>query len=175
MSDHEIERLTGPDAYDVVEPLVTEYLEYIADRFTGDLGVRIDDRPAFVAGRHEAIRSELPNLITGRGRLFAVRRGADVIGVGALLPVDATIAEVKRMYVRPNARGLGAGRALLDRVLDDAALEGFRTIRLETLALLTEATGLYRSAGFTERPAFANSEVGNAGADTGARYFQLEL
>lgn len=173
MAAYAIERLTGPDAYDRVEPVMHEYLLYIAARFTDDLGVRFDDLDGFIAGRHRAIRDELPNLVAGRGRLLAVRRAAgEVVGAGALKPVDDTTAEIKRMYIRPVARGNGLGRALLGRLLADARAEGFRTLRLETLALLTEAMELYRSFGFTEVPGFEGSEVEAAGADRNARYLE---
>jgi DNA-binding MarR family transcriptional regulator len=56
----------------------------------------------------------------------------------------------KRMWVAPSARGLGVGRRLLTELETYAAIRGVRTVRLETNRSLTEAIGLYRSAGYAE-------------------------
>ena len=58
------------------------------------------------------------------------------------------------MWVAAAARGLGLGRRLLSELEDCAAERGARVVRLETNRTLAEAIGLYRSAGYTEVPAF---------------------
>lgn len=88
--------------------------------------------------------------------LVLVARGDDgaAVGCGALRALDATSAEVKRMYVVPAARGAGISRALL-AALESVALErGWSTLRLETGPRQPEAAGLYRSAGYRRIAAF---------------------
>jgi GNAT superfamily N-acetyltransferase len=82
------------------------------------------------------------------------------VGCGALRSLGDSVAEVKRMYVVPAARGRGVARAVLAG-LEDAALDrGWTTLRLETGPRQPEAVGLYLSAGYRPIPAFG----GYAGA-----------
>lgn len=86
--------------------------------------------------------------------LVATAQGSPV-GCGALkLHAGTGIAEVKRMWVSPNVRGLGLGRRLLDSLAQEASSRGVLTLRLETNRALAEARRLYETAGFTEVGAF---------------------
>ena len=86
-------------------------------------------------------------------RFFVARRGAQAVGCGALR-IAAGYGELKRMFVTPDARGLGLGRLILDRIEEEARREGLGCLRLETGIHQPEALGLYRSAGYAEREAF---------------------
>jgi DNA-binding MarR family transcriptional regulator/GNAT superfamily N-acetyltransferase len=85
--------------------------------------------------------------------LLATLRG-EPVGCSGLRLHASDAAEVKRMWVAESARGLGIGRRLLIELEQHAAAEGARTVRLETNGALTEAIGLYRSAGYREVDAF---------------------
>jgi GNAT superfamily N-acetyltransferase len=63
-------------------------------------------------------------------------------------------AEIKRMYVRQNARGRGLARAVLAELERTALAAGHRRMILETGSKQPEAVALYRSAGYTDVPAF---------------------
>jgi GNAT superfamily N-acetyltransferase len=143
----------------VVEPLFREYGEWIAAWLAQDAGITYTE--ADLERHHDAFRGELPRLLGPRGRLVVARLDSTPVGVGALKPIDETIAEVKRMYVRPETRGAGVGRAILGGLLEDARAEQYRTARLETLRFMTTALALYRSFGFVETPPFDGSEVAN--------------
>ena len=65
-------------------------------------------------------------------------------------------AEVKRMYVAPDARGRRIGRLLLDRLLEHAQDQRIRVLRLETGDKQAEALSLYRSVGFAHRGPFGD-------------------
>ena len=71
------------------------------------------------------------------------------IGMGALRREGGGVAEVKRMYTRPEARGQHVGSALLDRILDLANREGIEKLVLETGDRHPEAWALYESRGFS--------------------------
>jgi ribosomal protein S18 acetylase RimI-like enzyme len=61
------------------------------------------------------------------------------------------------MWISPEVRGLGLGRRILERLVEEATARGVQTLRLETNGSLTEARQLYETAGFEEVEAF-NSE-----------------
>lgn len=68
--------------------------------------------------------------------------------------VDADIAEVTRVFVRPAYRGTGGGGLLLTAVESAARAFGIRAVRLDTRNDLVEARGLYAKHGYREVPAF---------------------
>jgi DNA-binding MarR family transcriptional regulator/GNAT superfamily N-acetyltransferase len=89
--------------------------------------------------------------------LLATLRDAPV-GCGALRFTPGAPAEIKRMWVDPDTRGLGVGRRLMDALEARVADQGSDVIHLDTNGALTEAIGLYRSRGYVEVVRF-NDEV----------------
>ena len=88
-------------------------------------------------------------------RVFLVATlGDEPIGCGALKPAGPGVTEIKRMWVSPDARGLGVGRRLLAELEARAAADGAATVRLDSNGALVEAIALYRSAGWVEVEAF---------------------
>ncbi len=85
-----------------------------------------------------------------------VARDADgtAIGCGALRALGDGVAEVKRMYVVPAARGRGVSKLLLAGLEDAARSRGWATLRLETGPRQPEAIALYEGAGYRAIPAF---------------------
>ncbi|MDK3255113.1 GNAT family N-acetyltransferase [Blastococcus capsensis] len=70
------------------------------------------------------------------------------VGCGALRDLENGVAEVKRMYVAPAARGRGLAKVVLTGLEDAARARGWATLRLETGPLQPEAAGLYAGAGY---------------------------
>ncbi|HEY6312130.1 MAG TPA: MarR family winged helix-turn-helix transcriptional regulator [Streptosporangiaceae bacterium] len=85
--------------------------------------------------------------------LIATLRG-EPVGCGGLKFHPGAPAEIKRMWVAAEVRGLGLGRRLLAELETCAAAHGAQVLRLETNRGLAEAIGLYRSAGYREVAAF---------------------
>jgi GNAT superfamily N-acetyltransferase len=75
---------------------------------------------------------DLDGLLEPRARLYIAEINGEPVRIGRLRPLAAHEAEIKRMYVRPSSRGLGVGRAILQRLIDDARALGYRTIRLDS-------------------------------------------
>jgi len=76
------------------------------------------------------------------------------VGCGGIARFDATRGEVKRMYVVPEARGLGLGRKLLEELESHASALGYGSLVLETGDRQPEAVGLYVSSGFERIPCY---------------------
>ncbi len=82
------------------------------------------------------------------GCLLLAQEGDAVVGCAALRRVDALSAEMKRVYLRPAARGTGVGRRLVTALLDEARRLGYQRVCLDVLPEFTAAQALYRSLGF---------------------------
>jgi DNA-binding MarR family transcriptional regulator/GNAT superfamily N-acetyltransferase len=84
------------------------------------------------------------------GRFFVAYLHGEPIGCGGVKLHGREPAEIKRMWIAPEARGLGLGRRLLETLEASARAGGARVAHIETSAVLTEALELYRSAGWVE-------------------------
>lgn len=82
-----------------------------------------------------------------------------VVGCAAFRRVNAFTCEMKRVYVRPAARGTGLGRRLVERVLRDAREAGYARICLDVLPEFVAAQRLYADLGFEPAPAVAFNPV----------------
>jgi GNAT superfamily N-acetyltransferase len=104
------------------------------------------------------------------GRLLLARAGGRSVGCVALRDLGDGICEMKRLYVRGEARGTGTGAKLTDAIVRQARTAGYRRMRLDTIAPQMErAVELYRRRGFVEIPAYVENPI------EGALYLELTL
>lgn len=103
-----------------------------------------------------------------RSAYFVLERGGVVVGGGGMAPLeggDADTCELRKMYFLAEARGLGAGSAMMARCLEAARAAGFRRCYLETLAGMDAAMKLYERSGFRRIPGPMGA-TGHGGCNT---------
>jgi GNAT superfamily N-acetyltransferase len=137
--------VADPSTRAAAQGLIREYLEFIRDSARGHYGLEFDIDAMVASDIGDPAKFYPP-----RGRFYLVRHDAGYVGVGCLKSLAPGVAEIQRMYVRPSARGLGAGRLIVGRLLADARDMGFERIRLESLKHLGPAHALSRSVGFRD-------------------------
>lgn len=137
---------------DRIRSLFWEYLQWANARVEAEFDVTFD-----IAAMLARDMAGLEVFAPPEGRI--VLWGAEPSGIGCLKRSADGVGEIKRMYVRPDARGAGAGRAILDALIEAARAAGYRRIRLDSAGFMVEAHALYRSAGFRAIAPYPESEI----------------
>ncbi len=101
------------------------------------------------------------------GALFLAHHDGHPVGCVALRRIGEGISEMKRLFVRPAARGHGIGRALAEAIIEEAQRIGYKRMRLDTV--LEPAKSLYQSLGFREIPPYQDVPI------EGVVFMELEL
>ena len=129
-----------PDLVDVARELIREYAAM-----------------SHVVGRWVDPEREI-NALPGRyappsGLILIAKDGDEAVGCGCICGFDEPgVCEMKRLYVRPPARGQGVGKLLVRALVDQARHLGYSTMRLDKAAELTAAQALYQRLGFMPIP-----------------------
>ncbi len=156
-SSFAIEPVRSPDDLAVTKRLFEAY--------AASLGIDLSyqnfvDEMAAMPGKYAPPHGEL-----------LLARGADAKALGCvgLRPLDDGACEMKRLYVTPEGRGLGLGRALAERVVAEARRIGYPDMRLDTLPRLTAAIALYEDMGFKRIAPYYDTPI------PGTLFFALPL
>jgi DNA-binding MarR family transcriptional regulator/GNAT superfamily N-acetyltransferase len=155
------------DAMTTVDRLLTRGLieVVVEDPHTADASACLEAYFAEIDQRFEtgfdfdrAEPFDVADMVEPEGLLLLARLDGRPVGCGALHLFPGGVADVKRMWVDPSARGLGLGRRLLDDLEAEARRRGVTRLRLETNRSLVEAIAMYHATGYTEVEPF-NDEV----------------
>lgn len=104
------------------------------------------------------------------GRLLIAEYRGQTAGCVALHKLEAEICEMKRLYLRPQLRGRGVGRAMAEAAIAEARLIGYRRMRLDTVEpVMPNAVAMYRRLGFVEIDPYRANPI------AGALYMELGL
>ncbi len=103
------------------------------------------------------------------GCLLLAAREDSPIGCVAVRRFDTESCEMKRLYVKTEARGTGVGRNLAMRAIDIAKQRPYSCMKLDTVSSMAEAIALYESLGFQRIDAYRHNPV------PGAVFMELEL
>ena len=134
-----------------LEIIRTLFREY-ADSLGVDLSFQgFDEEVAALPEGYDAI------LVAGEDGCVGVR------------PFAEGVCEMKRLYVRPSARGSGLGRTLALAAVEEARTRGYARMRLDTMPMMGAAQALYASLGFVEIPPYRHNPV------AGTRFMELRL
>ncbi|MBI5031026.1 MAG: GNAT family N-acetyltransferase [Chloroflexi bacterium] len=139
--------------------LIEEYLQWINQGAQREYGIQFDIDSMIAAD----LSDEKFN--PPFGRFYLVESDGQTAGVGCLKRIDQKVAEIQRMYIRPEFRGKKIGRLLVERLIADARDIGYQKLRLESLKFLTTAHTLYRSVGFQDIDPYAGNSMRNYQVD----------
>ena len=115
-----------------------EYYSELSRRFKGGFEVALSRDP------------DATDMMSPRGAFFVAMSDGLPLGCVGLKGTGSELAEIKRLWVAPSARGLGVGRRLMDAAENAARNLSVRIVRLDTNSALAEALQFYRSTGWTE-------------------------
>lgn len=143
-----------PDRVDDLRTLFREYADWL------NVDLCFQDFEAELAG--------LPGeYAPPRGRALLADVDGQLAGCVGLRPLADGWCEMKRMYVRPAARGLGLGRRLAERIVTEGRALGYAGMRLDTLDRLVAAKAIYGTLGFRETASYYDNPL------EGVQYFAL--
>ncbi len=120
------------------ERCLQQYYAELAARFPAGFKLHADDAP------------EADEFAPPSGCMLVARLFGEPVGCGAIRTLERGVAEIKRMWISPQVRGLGVGRRLLMELEQVAIGRKLRTVRLDTNGSLAEALRLYRASGYRE-------------------------
>lgn len=145
--------LTAPRTaaeFDAVRELCWEYRDYLL-RFLPSPDVDFV-RAAYSEDSYTALMDALQTEhVPPKGGCILALEGNEAHGCGMFHTFEPGIAEIKRIFVRENARGTGLGRAITQALIDGCRDMGFSSILMDTSRQQTTAHKLYMSMGFVER------------------------
>jgi len=147
-----------PNDVDNIKQLWTDYLTWGNDKMQLLHGVHPHNPSEAVEQDIKMIAKFLPP----NGRLILAFVDEKACGIGCLKSINSTIGEIKRMYVDPSFRNIGAGRAILQSLLTAAKEAGYKKVRLDSPKFMEAAHVLYRSVGFKDIPVYAEVEIPEA-------------
>jgi GNAT superfamily N-acetyltransferase len=150
----ELEQIKSGGREKDVKPLFSAYADWLAENIQRVNGITLDGDELL----HSFIEG-IEKFYPPQGRLYLARQNGDFVGVGCLKTLEGGMGEIKRMFVREDHRGMGIGKAILDRLIAEARSIGYPIIRLDSPKFSTASHGLYRSRGFQPIQRYQGSEL----------------
>lgn len=144
-----------PDDLEAVKKLWFDYLVWGNDNMQELYGVHPHNPKEAV----EQDIQEIGKFQPPYGQLILAIYDGKVCGLGSLKRINPEIGEIKRMFVDPTFRRIGAGQAILEELLNEAKKVGYKKVRLDSPKFMEAAHSLYRSFGFRDIDAYPEMEI----------------
>jgi GNAT superfamily N-acetyltransferase len=137
-----------------------EYMDWIDTQLAAHFGVSLIEISGQSVERYvDATLDKACGEPPPRGCFHLLWQDGACLGMGGLRTLAPGVGEIKRVYLRPAARGRGLAEALLQRLLSEARAFGLHTLRLDSAPFMRAAQTLYERAGFVDRPPYPETEV----------------
>jgi GNAT superfamily N-acetyltransferase len=144
-----------PDDLGFIRQSWKDYLTWGNDNMQSHYGMHPHHPEETVEQDIKRIKKFLPP----NGRLILAVMDGNPCGIGCLKSINAEIGEIKRMWVDPSFRHIGAGRAILQSLVHAAKENGYKKLRLDSPKFMEAAHALYRSFGFRDIPVYEEVEI----------------
>jgi carbonic anhydrase len=156
-TNYKIIAAESSDEIEEVRKLFLEYAEWLGFSLCFQ---NFDEELATLPGKYSS----------PEGRLYLVKTGNKYIGCIGLRKYENEICEMKRLYIKPEARGLGIGHKLVELIINDAKKIGYKKMRLDTIKnQMAAAIEIYKKNGFVETESYYKNP------DPHTLYMELDL
>jgi GNAT superfamily N-acetyltransferase len=150
----EIHELTKPEEIAALESMVLEYFRIVCGYLKSDFDVQMSPEEP-TANMMATPEKFIPPM----GRSFVAKDDGALVGMICLKPLQGAQYEIKRLYVRSEARGTGLGKRLVRHLFDVAKDLGATDLYLDSIPSLSAATALYAAEGFEHTDPYPGSEI----------------
>ncbi|MHC0061759.1 GNAT family N-acetyltransferase [Nostoc sp. UIC 10890] len=138
-----------------IQEIFWEYFNETKLIFSDQFGINLDVNTFL-----EQYMTQLHEFLPPSGRLLLGQSESKIVGCVCLRKIGEDVGEIKRMYVRPEFRRKGIGRALLQDIINEAVYIGYSRIRLDSAPFVKKAQALYRAFGFQDiKPYLKKTEI----------------
>lgn len=140
--------------------LHAEYMEWAAKEIAALLKIEVTaiinmSVRDYISSTIDKICGDLPP----KGVHYLLQSQDMIIGMGGLRQISENVGELKRIYIRPEYRGNGLGKILVQKLLENAKEFGYQSVNLDTAIFMREAQQLYYSLGFVDRDVYTEAET----------------
>ena len=140
--------------------LNVEYLTWVFNGIEASFGIPANDVVGMPAAEYvPTVIDKVCGDPPPKGVFYLLEVDGNLAGMGGIRFLRTGVAEIKRIYVRPQFRGLKLGELILKRLLSDASEFGYHQMCLDSAPFMQSAQRIYERAGFEDCPVYEGTEV----------------
>jgi GNAT superfamily N-acetyltransferase len=160
MARHEFIVASTSTHRDELIQLNVEYLDWVFNGIQEHFGIPANEVVGMPAAEYvPTVIDKVCGDPPPRGVFYLLEVDGGLAGMGGLRFISPGVAEIKRIYVRPQYRGMQLGELMLQRLLSDATRFGYRRLCLDSGPFMKSAQRLYEGAGFADCSPYEGTEV----------------